>query len=175
MVRSINYENIKSRDRLGNPGPLQRAQSRLSVESQYDPNKVQRAAVVLKEYLAERGRQFATVEPGSAIRSRLPRSKSYFQSNEGPKVKVGKITIDGNHAFTQREVIRAMKNSHGYGIPYSILFENIFAATYDSDQARRRQGAHPRRVPVQGLFHGPGARPNVRRFVDTGGHGFRCR
>ena len=35
----------------------------LSVESQYDPNKVQRARNVLQEYLAERGRQFATVEP----------------------------------------------------------------------------------------------------------------
>ena len=35
----------------------------LSVESQYDPNKIQRAAVVLKEYLAERGRQYATVDP----------------------------------------------------------------------------------------------------------------
>ena len=48
----------------------------LTVESQYDPNKVQRAAVVIKEYLAERGRQFATVGPGSATRSRPPRSKS---------------------------------------------------------------------------------------------------
>ena len=46
----------------------------LSVESQYDPNKVQRARNVLQEYLAERGRQFATVEPdmqpGSASRSK---------------------------------------------------------------------------------------------------------
>ena len=56
----------------------------LSVESQYDPNKVQHAAVVLKEYLAERGRQFATVEP--EIRQVPPSSLEVtFNVNEGPK------------------------------------------------------------------------------------------
>ena len=42
------------------------------------------------------------------------------------------ITITGNHAFGQRQVINAMKNLHPYGIPHSILFENMFAKTYDA-------------------------------------------
>ena len=35
----------------------------LSVESQFDPTKIKRAEVVIKELLAEHGRQFATVKP----------------------------------------------------------------------------------------------------------------
>ena len=33
--------------------------------------------------------------------------------------------------FSDRDIIRAMKNMHPIGIPYSILFENLFAKTYD--------------------------------------------
>jgi outer membrane protein insertion porin family len=61
VIRSIKYEGAKS---LTVSEILDRFKERrvgLSVESQYDPNKVQRAAIVLKEYLAERGRQYATV------------------------------------------------------------------------------------------------------------------
>ena len=46
--------------------------------------------VVLKEYLAERGRQFATVEP--EVRQIPPSSLEVtFKFSEGPKVKVGRI------------------------------------------------------------------------------------
>ena len=63
VVRSIKYDGAKS---VTVSEILDRFKERrvgLQVESQYDPNKVQRAANVLKEYLAERGRQFATVTP----------------------------------------------------------------------------------------------------------------
>ena len=115
----------------------------LSVESQYDPNKVQRAAVVLKEYLAERGRQFATVDP--EIRQVPPSSLEVtFNVNEGPKVKVGKIIIQGNKNFSNAEVIRAMKNLHPIGVPHGLFLENLFSKTYDSskleeDKERIRQ------------------------------------
>src|SRR5260370_25639613 len=115
----------------------------LSVESQYDPNKVQRAAVVLKEFLSEPGRQFATVDP--ELRQIPPSSLEVtFNVNEGPKVKVGTIDIQGHQAFNDRIVIRAMKNLHPIGIPYSIFFEDLFAKTFDSskleeDKERIRQ------------------------------------
>ncbi|PYT27793.1 MAG: outer membrane protein assembly factor BamA [Acidobacteria bacterium] len=144
VVRSIKYSpGMKS---VSVSEVLDRFQERkvgLTVESQYDPNKVQRAAVVLKEYLAERGRQFATVEP--EIRQVPPSSLEItFNVNEGPKVKVGTIDIQGNQVFSDRVVIRAMKNLHPIGIPHSIFFESIFAKTYDSskleeDKERVRQ------------------------------------
>src|SRR5580704_10148951 len=100
------------------------------VESQYDPNKVQRARNVLLDLLAEHGHLSATVDP--QIRRVPPSSLEItFKINEGPKVKVGNIEITGNTVFTDKEVIRAMKNLHPIGIPHSILFESLFAKTYD--------------------------------------------
>ena len=103
----------------------------LSPESQFDPGKVQRARNVLEEYEAERGHQYAIVTP--QIRQVPPGGVDVvFNINEGPKVKVGHIFIDGNKAFSDREVIRAMKNLKPIGLPHSLIFENLFARTYDS-------------------------------------------
>jgi len=133
VVRSIKYEGAKS---VTTSEILDRFKERkvgLSVESQYDPNKVQRASNVLKEFLAERGRQFATVEPD--VRQIPPSSlEIVFKVNEGPKVKVGEIDIQGNSVFSDREVIRAMKNLHPIGIPHSIIFENMFAKSFDANK-----------------------------------------
>jgi outer membrane protein insertion porin family len=171
VVRSIKYDNLKS---LTISEVLDRFKERkvgLSVESQYDPNKVQHAAVVIKEYLAERGRQFATVEP--EVRQVPPSSlEIVFNVNEGPKIKVGKITVEGNHAFTQREVIRAMKNSHGYGIPYSILFENIFASTYDSSKLEEDKERVRDAYQSKGYFLAR-VLDQKTELVNTGGHGFK--
>ena len=131
VVRSITYEGMKS---ITVSEILDRFKERkvgLVVESQYDPNKVQHATVVLKEYLSERGRQYATVEPQI---SQIPPSslKVTFNVNEGPKVKVGEINIVGNEVMSSKDAIRAMKNSHPIGIPYSIFLENIWARTFDA-------------------------------------------
>ena len=130
VVRSIKYEGAKS---VTVSEILDRFKERkvgLSVESQYDPNKVQRAAIVLKEFLAERGRQFATVEPD--VRQIPPSSlEVVFQVTEGPKVKVGEIVIEGNSVFSDKEVRRAMRNLRPIGIPHSIIFENMFAKSFD--------------------------------------------
>jgi outer membrane protein insertion porin family len=171
VVRSINYEGIKS---VTVSEILDRFKERkvgLSVESQYDPNKVQRAAVVLKEFLSERGRQFATVEP--EIQQIPPSSlKVTFNVKEGPKVKVGHIEITGNSAMNDRGVIRAMKNLRPIGVPNSILLENIFAKTYDQakleeDKDRVRQAYQDKGYfTVRVLEHQAILR-------DVGGHGFR--
>ncbi len=133
VIRSIDYPGLKSATVSDVLDRFKERRVGLTVESQYDPNKVQRAAVVLKELLAERGRQYATVTP--EVKQIPPSSLAVsFVVNEGPKVKVGTITITGNKAFSQREVIRAMKNSHPIGIPYSIVLEDLFAKTYDADK-----------------------------------------
>ena len=131
VVRSIKYEGNKS---ITVSEILDRFKERrvgLAVETQYDPNKIQRATIVLKEYLAERGRQYASVEP--EVRQIPPSSLEVtFRVNEGPKVKVGRIEIEGNRVFGDRAVIRAMKNLRPIGVPRSLLFENLFAKSFDS-------------------------------------------
>ncbi len=130
VVRTIKYEGVKS---VTVSEILDRFKERrvgLSVESQYDPNKVQRAVTVLRDFLAERGRQFAEVKP--ELRRIPPSSvEIVFRVQEGPKVKVGRIDIQGNQVFSDRAVRRAMRNLRPVGIPYSILFENLFAKSYD--------------------------------------------
>ncbi len=130
VVRTIKYEGNKS---VSVSDILDRYKERkvgLVVESQYDPNKVQRARNVLIELLAEHGHLSATVDP--QIRRVPPSSLEItFKINEGPKVKVGNIDITGNTVFSDKEVIRAMKNLHPFGIPHSIFFESLFAKTYD--------------------------------------------
>lgn len=143
VIRSITYEGNKS---VSVSDILDRYKERkvgLSVESQYDPNKIQRAKNALQELESERGHQYATITP--EIHPVPPSSLNIvFRVDEGPKVKVGKIIVQGNKEMSSKDVVRAMKNLHPFGIPYSILFENLFARTFDQgkleeDEERVRQ------------------------------------
>ena len=103
----------------------------LSPESQYDPTKIKKAEVTIKELLSEHGRQFATVR--TEVRPIPPAKVSVtFVVKEGPKVSVGKITFMGNKHVNSRILRAAMKNLKPIGIPHSIFLENIFAKTYDA-------------------------------------------
>jgi outer membrane protein insertion porin family len=130
MIRSIKYEGLKS---ATVSDVLERFKERrvgLSVESRYDPTRVQRAVVVLRELLGERGRQYAGVQPQV---SQIPPSsiEVIFNVDEGPKVKVGNIRIEGNEAKSDKDVKKAMKNLHPMGIPHSLIFEKLFKKTFD--------------------------------------------
>ncbi len=171
IVRSIKYPGLKS---ITTSEVLDRFKERkvgLSVESQYDPNKVQRAKVVLQDYLAERGRQFATVQP--EIRQVPPASLEIdFNVDEGPKVKVGQITFEGNDNESARNITRAMKNLHPYGIPYSIFFENLFAKTYDSTKLEEDQERIQQFYQDNGYFTAKTTDAKVE-IVNVGGGKFR--
>ncbi len=133
IIATIEYEGLKS---IQLSEVLERFQERrvgLTVSSQYEPDRVQRAAIVLQEFLAERGRQFAVVDP--QIQQVPPSSIAVtFNVDEGPRVKVGKINIEGNEAYSDRQVIRSMRLLKPIGIPYSIFFENLFAKAYDENK-----------------------------------------
>jgi outer membrane protein insertion porin family len=171
IVRSIKYDGLKS---ITQSEILDRFKERkvgLSVESQYDPNKIQRARNVLQEYLSERGRQFATVDP--EIRQVPPSSLELtFKVNEGPKVKVHEITFDGNNIYSDLVLKRAMKNLHGIGIPYSIYAEDIFSKTYDATKLEEDQQRIEEFYKDHGYFGAKttGAKVTV---VDTGAGHFR--
>lgn len=171
IVRSIKYDGAKS---VTVSEILDRFKERrvgLTVETQYDPNRVQRAAVVLKEFLAERGRQYATVEP--ELRQIPPSTMEVvFKVTEGPKVKMGHIEIEGNKIFSDRVVIRAMKNLHPIGVPRSILFENIFAKTFDSSKLEEDKQRVQSFYQEKGYFT---TRAGEHKVVirDTGGGGLK--
>jgi outer membrane protein insertion porin family len=131
----------------------------LSVESQFDPTKIKRAEVVIKALLAEHGRQFATVKP---TYERIPASnavKLVFNIDEGPKVKVGKIVIEGNKAFSSRKIIRAMKHDRPYAIPLYLTYLAVANKTFD-----RKKLDEDLEVGIRGLYQDHGY---VRVIVDV--------
>ncbi len=130
-IREINYVGLNS---VSQSDVLDRFKERkvgLSVESQYDPTRVKKAEVTIKELLAEHGHQFATIK--SEVRPIPPAAVAVtFVVKEGPKVKVGRIRFEGNRKVKSRKLRSAMKNTKPIGIPHSIFLENLFARTYDA-------------------------------------------
>jgi outer membrane protein insertion porin family len=171
VVRTIKYDGLKS---ITTSEVLDRFKERrvgLTPESTYDRNKVQRAQVALQEYLAERGRQFATVTPD--LQPFPPSSLNIvFKVDEGPKVKVGTIDIEGNTAFSDRVVRRAMKNLRPIGIPRSIVAENLFSRTYDSTKLEEDEQRVVQFYQSQGYFTARVTDQTVN-IVDVGGGKFR--
>jgi outer membrane protein insertion porin family len=130
-IREINYTGLNA---VSTSDVLDRFKERkvgLSVENQYDPTKIKKAEVTLKQLLAEHGRQFATIR--TEVRPIPPAAVALtFVVKEGPKVKVGHIRFRGNRHVNDRTLRAAMKNLKPIGIPHSIFLENLFAKTYDA-------------------------------------------
>jgi outer membrane protein insertion porin family len=130
-IREINYTGLNA---VSTSDVLDRFKDRkvgLSVENQYDPTKIKKAEVTLKQLLAEHGRQYATIR--TEVRPIPPNAVALtFVVKEGPKVKVGRIRFRGNKHVNDRTLRAAMKNLKPIGIPHSIFLENLFAKTYDA-------------------------------------------
>ena len=152
IVRRIEYKGHKS---VSESDILDRFKERkvgLSVESQFDPTRIKRAEVVLKELLSERGRQFAVVKPTF---ERIPGANAVrlmFNIDEGPKVKVGDIVIEGNTAFSDRRIVRAMRNSRPYSIPLSFLGSiPVISKTFDRSKLNEDM-----EIGIRGLYQDNG-------------------
>jgi outer membrane protein insertion porin family len=130
-IREINYLGLSS---VSNSDVLDRFKQDkvgLVVESQYDPTRIKKAEVSIRGLLSEHGRQFATIR--TEVRQIPPAAVGItFVIKEGPKVKVGKITFEGNKNIKSRTLKAAMKNLGPVGIPHSIFLQSIFAKTYDA-------------------------------------------
>ena len=169
-IREINYLGLNA---VSTSDVLDRFKERkvaLSVESQYDPTKVKKAEVVLKELLSEHGRQFATIR--TEIRPIPPNAIGItFVVKEGPKVKVGHIRFRGNKHINDRTLRAAMKNLKPIGIPHSIFLEDIFSKTYDAtkleEDTERVRAAYQDRGYFKAVVNDP-----KTEIYDTGHTGF---
>jgi outer membrane protein insertion porin family len=130
-IREINYKGLNSVSQSDVLDRFKKEKVGLSVESQYDPTKIKLAEASIKRLLAEHGHQFATIK--TDVKTIPPASVQVnFNIKEGPVVKVGKIEFAGNRHLSGLELRRSMKNLKPIGIPYSIIFEDLFSQTYDS-------------------------------------------
>jgi outer membrane protein insertion porin family len=132
-IREINYKGLNAVSQSDVLDRFKKEKVGLSVESQYDPSKIKRAETVLKDILSEHGHQFATIK--TEVKTIPPASVQVnFNIKEGPTVKVGQIKFTGNQHLGGLELRRSMKNLKPIGIPYSIIFENIFSQTFDASK-----------------------------------------
>lgn len=134
VIRRIEYTGEKSISESDILDAYKDKKVSLSVDSQYDPTIVMRARVIILALLAAHGHQFATVKPTIESIPAANAIKLVFNINEGPKVKVGRITIVGNHAFSSRKIIRSMHNDRPYSIPLGFAFIPVMSKTFDQDK-----------------------------------------
>jgi len=132
-IREINYKGLNVVSQSDVLDRFKKEKVGLSVESQYDAAKILHATTVLKDILSEHGHQFATVKLD--IKDIPPASVQVnFIIKEGPTVKVGDIKFTGNQHLSSLALRRSMKNLKPIGIPYSVIFENLFAQTFDASK-----------------------------------------
>jgi outer membrane protein insertion porin family len=132
-IRDIKYNGLSSICESDILDRFKKAKVGLSVDGQYDPTKVKLAETAIKELEAEHGHQFSTIK--TDVKTMPPASVQItFNVKEGPVVKVGKIKFVGNTHLSSLYLRRSMKNLKPIGIPYSIIFEDIFSQTYDESK-----------------------------------------
>jgi outer membrane protein insertion porin family len=151
QIRRIRYDGIHSVSESDILDRFKERKVQLSVESQFDPTKIKKAEVVIKELLGEHGRQFAKVTPQY---ERIASSNAVilvFRVDEGPKVKVGQVHFKGNHAFSDRKLLRSMHNDRPYSIPLYVTEIPVLTKTYD-----RQKLSEDLEVGVRGLYQDNG-------------------
>jgi outer membrane protein insertion porin family len=150
-IRNITYKGNKSVTESDILDAFKDRKVDLTVESRFDPTKVKRAEVVIQQLLAEHGHMFATVKP---TYEKIPATNSVsliFNIDEGPKVKVGHIKIEGNHVFSATRIVRSMHHSRPIAIPLGFADINLFAKTYDRDKLDEDMA-----VGIEGLYRDHG-------------------
>src|ERR1700735_2588076 len=151
IIRRIEYKGNKSISESDILDAFKDKKVGLSVEGQFDPTKIKHAEVVIKELLAEHGRQFATVKPTYERIAATNAVKLVFNIDEGPKVKAGQIKFTGNKVFANAKLLRAMRHDRPYSIPLYITNIAVLNKTYD-----RQKLDEDLEVGIRGLYRDHG-------------------
>ncbi len=169
-VREINYKGLNAVSLSDVQERLKKAKVGLTVEAQYDPTRIKRAENVLKDLLSEHGHQFATIK--TEVKNIPPASVALtFTIKEGPTVKVGKIEFQGNTSIPDRTLRASMKNLRPIGIPNSVIFENLFAKTFDASKLDEDTERVRFAYRDKGYFKAQPAEP-ITKVRDEGGLNF---
>ncbi|PYS18743.1 MAG: outer membrane protein assembly factor BamA [Acidobacteria bacterium] len=108
LIRSVKYDGLKSVTNSEVLDKLREKKASISQESPYDPTKIRKAETIIKMMLAEKGHQDATVE--ATTEDIPPNSIAVtFKVDEGPKIRIQKISIEGNKVFPASQIKKSMK------------------------------------------------------------------
>ena len=88
----------------------------IRMDSFLDPASIRRVEGIVRDLLAEKGYQFATVRHEIKQVGGGPKTVNLvFQINEGPKVKIRDVEFEGNQAFSDRRLNGKLKTNKGKG------------------------------------------------------------
>src|SRR4030095_8500317 len=107
-IRNVDYKGLSTIQVSDVLKALSEKKATLSQGTPYDETRVQKARMIIKALLAEKGRQKAEVEVAT---EKVPPNSILvtFNVTEGPKIKIDKIEFEGNTVFTDGELKKAMK------------------------------------------------------------------
>src|SRR6185295_15490984 len=106
--RNFEYKGLSSIQVSDVLKALSDKKATLTQTQPYDDTKIQKAILIIKSLLAEKGRQHAEVE---VTKEKVPPNSVLvtFNVTEGPKVKIATINFEGNKVFTDKQLKKAMK------------------------------------------------------------------
>ena len=108
LIRRVIYTGLNSVSEADVLKALSDNKATLTQQTVFDPSQIARATRILKSLLQEKGRSHAMIT--STTESAPPNSVILtIHVEEGPKVRIGGIQIEGNSVFTDAAVKRAMK------------------------------------------------------------------
>ncbi len=108
LIRALEYIGNKSFTESNILDEFKERKVGLTIDSQFDPSKIEAAKRALKGLLLQNGRPLGTVRsevdnlPPSGVRVR-------FITEEGPKVRIGEIRFVGNKIFNDAELRDSLK------------------------------------------------------------------
>jgi outer membrane protein insertion porin family len=108
QIRSVEYKGLTSIQASDVLKALSEKKATLTQTQPYDETKIQKAVMIIKSLLAEKGRQKAEVE---VTKEKVPPNSVLvtFNVTEGPKIKIDKIDFEGNKVFTDGQLKKSMK------------------------------------------------------------------
>ncbi|HZS10628.1 MAG TPA: POTRA domain-containing protein, partial [Nitrospirales bacterium] len=111
-VKIVDYVGSKKIETSKIEDKLKEANSIIRLDTFIDPSLVRKVQGIVKDMLKEKGFQFATVTPEIQEMSGGPKLVHLtFHMDEGPKVKIRKLTFVGNKAMSAGALKRQMKEN----------------------------------------------------------------
>ena len=138
VILDIDYPGLKSVTQSDVLEEWRKKSIGLSKEAQFDPVKATRAAAIIKDLLARKGRPDAkvTAEPEEISPTAVA---LHFRTVEGDRVRVASIKFEGNNAFSNGELRAQMKLVKESGLISGLTSKDIYdleKLKYDLDRVR---------------------------------------
>ncbi|HEY3381838.1 MAG TPA: outer membrane protein assembly factor BamA [Vicinamibacterales bacterium] len=113
-VKIVDYEGAKHLEQTKIDEKLKEENASIRLDSFIDPSLVRKVKKVVLDMLAEKGYQFATVNPEIKPLPGGPKLVNLtFKVDEGPQVKIRQVQFVGNKAVGNFALTRQMKNNRG--------------------------------------------------------------